>query len=255
MKKGLCSILILILMLMLMTAACTTPGTKKSEPSITSAIALSKTVVFSDSALEEKVRKAMNKLTGDITAEEAKTVLKLDLSNTSFDDMNSKSGGIKDISSLTYFTGLEELNLSFNDISDFTPLAELKTLKTLGFTGVRPKDLSVLKGLTNMVCLVFDWSYAPDQGHNGYENLDFTSNMKNLEIFEAKGAGIKNITALGTLPKLWSVFLTDNQITDIGPLANLKNLRELELSNNPITDYSPLKDIYPNLEGKDFEMK
>lgn len=253
MKKVFCSIVIFTLILI--TTACTAPNAKKTEPTVTSAVAKSETLVFNDSALEEKVRKAMNKLTGDITTEEAKAVLKLDLSNASFDDMNSKNGGIKDISSLQYFTGLEELNLSFNEISDFAPLAEIKSLKTLGFTGVRPKDLSVLKGLTNMVCLIFDWGYAPDQGHNGYENLDFITNMKNLEIFEAKGAGIKNIAALSTLTKLWSVFLEGNQITDISPLANLKNLKELLLSGNPIKDYSPVKDIYPNLEAKDFELK
>lgn len=115
--------------------------------------------------------------------------------------------------------------------------------------------MSPLKGLTNLTCLVFDWNYDPSQGRSVYENLDFMSDMKNLEVFEAKGAGIKDISALGNLPKLWSVFLTDNLITDVSPLAKLTNLKELALSNNPITDYSPLKDIYGQLEGKDFEMK
>jgi Leucine-rich repeat (LRR) protein len=69
-----------------------------------------------------------------------------------------------------------------------------------------------------------------------------------------KGDGITDITELGTLPKLWSVFLDENQITDITPLANLKNLIELTLSNNPVTDYSPVKDIYPNLRCVDFEL-
>jgi internalin A len=98
-------------------------------------------------------------------------------------------------------------------------------------------------------CLVFDWNRYPDI------NLDFMSGMKDLEIFEAKGAGIRDISVLGDLTKLWSVFLTDNLITDVSPLARLTNLRELALSNNPITDYSPLKDMYEQLEGKDFEMK
>ncbi len=106
-----------------------------------------------------------------------------------------------------------------------------------------------------MVCLVFDWSYAPEQGHNGYESLSFVSNMKQLEVLEAKGAGIKDIAALGALPKLWSVFLADNLITDVSALANLANLRELELSGNPIADFGPLEGIYPNLEYHDFEIR
>lgn len=211
-------------------------------------------VEFTDGALEAKVREAMNKPGGDITIEEARTVTKLDLSNASFDEMNSKNGGIRDIADLEYFTGLEDLNLSFNEIRDFTPLSKLTSLRTLGFTGVRPDDLSPLKSLTGMVCLVYDWCYSPDQGYTECSNLDFMADMKNLEIFEAKGAGIADITVLGTLPKLWSVFLDDNKITDIAPLANLKNLIELTLSQNPVTDYSPVRDIYPNLRCVDFEL-
>lgn len=250
MKKIL--LVLLATLLAIGMAACGAPVTQ--ETPTTAPSTQEQVVVFTDDVLEDKIREAMGKPTGDITVAEAKTVVKLDLSNVSFDDMNSQNGGIRDISDLKYFTGLEELNLSYNDISDFTPLAELKSIKTLGFTGVRPKDLSALSGLTNMYCLVFDWTYAPDQGHNGYENLDFMSDMKDLEIFSAKGDGIKDITALGGLTKLWSLYLADNQITDISPLANLKNLKELELSKNPIDDFSPIKDVYPNL-ACDFELK
>lgn len=215
----------------------------------------SNAIEFNDEILEAKIRKAMNKPDGEITKEEAAAVTSLDLSNESFDDKNTMNGGIRNIGALQYFVNLKELNLSFNDIEDFSPLAGLTKLESLGFAGVPVKDLSPLKGLTNMTCLTFDWIYAPDNGHNGFENLDFMSDMKNLEIFEAKGVGIKDITVLGNLPKLWSVFLDNNLITDVSPLAKLANLRELTLNGNPITDYSPLKDIYGQLEGKDFELK
>lgn len=105
-----------------------------------------------------------------------------------------------------------------------------------------------------MVTLGFSWSYAPDQGHYGYENIDFMADMKKLEVFEARNAGIKNITVLGELPKLWSVFISDNLITDISPLAKL-DLKEFSLANNPITDYSsitPIREVFPNL-WTDFE--
>jgi Leucine-rich repeat (LRR) protein len=211
-------------------------------------------VVFTDAALEAKVREAMGKPEGDITVAEAGAVVKLDLSNESFDDMNSQNGGIRDISDLKNFTGLEDLNLSYNDISDFTPIAELTSIKSLGFTGIRPNDLSVLKGLTNMTCLIFDWTWNEGSRQNGDISLDFMSDMKDLEIFSACGGGIKDITALGGLTKIWSLYLDDNSITDISVLANLTNLKELKLSKNPISDFSPLKDIYPKLEFSDFEM-
>jgi hypothetical protein len=215
----------------------------------------SKIIEFNDEILEAKIRLAMNKPEGEITVEEAAEITSLDLSNESFDDMNSLNGGIRNIGALQYFINLKELNLSFNSISDFSPLAGLTKLEVLGFAGVRVKDLSPLKNLTNMTNLAFSWNYAPDQGFDGYENLDFMSDMKNLEIFEARGVGLKDISAITNLTKLWSVYLSDNQISDISPLANLTNLRELCLSNNPITDYSPIKDIYEQLEGKDFEIK
>lgn len=230
--------------------------TTSAEPAVEStATSTPEPVVFTDAVLEDKVREVMGKPTGDITVAEAETVVKLDLSNESFDDMNSQNGGIRDISDLKYFTGMEELNLSYNDISDFAPLAELKSIEILGFTGVCPKDLSVLKGLTNMTCMIFDWTWNEGSRQDENVSLDFISDMKNMEIFSACGGGIKDITALGGLTKIWSLYLDDNAITDISSLVNLTNLKELKLSKNPISDFSPLKDIYPKLEFSDFEMK
>jgi Leucine-rich repeat (LRR) protein len=247
---------LLALLLTLCLAACGTPASTGTPPSGASeSTPEPDAVIFTDPALEAKVREAMSKPEGDITVAEAQAVVKLDLSNESFDDKNSQNGGIRDISDLKYFTALEELNLSFNDISDFAPLAELKSIKTLGFNGIAPKDLSVLKGLTNMTCLIFDWTCDESQWRNGNVSLDFMADMKDLEIFSAIGGGIKDITALGGLTKIWSLYLENNAITDISSLANLTNLKELKLSNNPIGDYSPLKDIYPKLDFSDFEMK
>lgn len=48
--------------------------------------------------------------------------------------------------------------------------------------------------------------------------------------------------------------MEDNQVTDLSPLAGLTKLTNILLSGNPATDYSPLKDVYSNLEEKDFEI-
>ena len=111
------------------------------------------------------------------------------------------------------------------------------------------KDLSSLKSLTNLIRLVYI-----DQSREIISIRDLGFMDMKTETFR-QNAGIKDITVLGNLPKLWSIFITGNLITDISPLAKLTNLRELELQDNPITDYSPLKDIYGQLEGKDFEIK
>ena len=74
-------------------------------------------------------------------------------------------------------------------------------------------------------------------------------------MLDAKNAGIEDVSGLAGLPKLWEVQLNDNLITDVSPLAQVKSLKALLLGNNPVADYSPLKDIYAQLEGKDFEIR
>ncbi|NLV75215.1 MAG: leucine-rich repeat domain-containing protein [Chloroflexi bacterium] len=71
----------------------------------------------------------------------------------------------------------------------------------------------------------------------------------------SKNAGIVDISVLAGLTKPRGVYLTDNQITDVSPLAILSNLMELELGNNPIEDFSSLKEIAAKLEHKDFEIE
>lgn len=261
MKKT--GILLVAALLFLSLCACAAPAEQQTPAAPAAEAATSAptaeptpepVVIFTDAALEARVREAVGKPEGDITVSEAAAVKKLDLSNTSFDDMNSKNGGIHDISDLKYFTGLEDLNLSFNDLHDLSPLADLTSLTSLGFTGIKADDLTVLKGLTNLVFLGFDWTCQEDERQSGTLSLDFMADMKNLEIFSCMGNGVQDISALAGLTKIWSLFLDENAITDVTPIASLTNLRELKLGKNPITDYSPLKDIYPNLEFADFEM-
>lgn len=256
--KRLISMVLCVVILFAFTACSNDASTQSSKPTVSSETTTTPSntaitgepIEFVDEAFEAKVRKALNKPEGDITIEEAAVVKSLDLSNEHFD---KKDGDIKNISDIKYFTALEELNISFNGISDLTPLAEIKTLRTLVFNGIKARDLSPLKDLKNMVCLVFCWNAGGSD--IGFENLDALSNMKNLENIDAKNAGIKDISVLSNLTKLWDIQLCDNQITDITPLANLQNLRIVLLGNNPVTDFSPLSDVYENLEGKDFEIK
>jgi Leucine-rich repeat (LRR) protein len=220
------------------------PAAGQSSPENTDEI-----IQFTDAVLEAKIRKSLNKPQGAITVSEAQKVTALNLGNESFEKTD---GLIKDIGDLQYFTDLEELNLSFNEISDLSPLANLKSLKSLAFNGTKVRDISALKGLSNMQCIVFCWINENYGTPGGIDNLDALADMQNLEMLDAKNAGIRDISGLSDLPKLWEVQLNQNQITDIRPLATLKSLKTLLLDENPVKDYSPLKEIYNNLEGKDF---
>ena len=205
---------------------------------------------FTDAYLEETVRTVMNRPEGDITVADAEALNALDLRNADWDAMNAKSGGIKDISDLKYFKNLTELHLDFNDVQDLSPLSTLTKLKTLSFSAVRVSDLSPLAALTSMVNLTFDWSYAPDQGFDGYPSIEFVRGMKELENFAADNAGIVDISPLATLPKLTDIGIANNQITDISPIAQIKTLKQFSIQNNPISDYSalePYREVFPNL--------
>ncbi|MEA4913139.1 MAG: hypothetical protein VB061_01020 [Christensenella sp.] len=228
-------------------ATATPEATETPAPAATVA---PEVVVFSDPYFEDAVRTALNKPDGDITVAEMEAITVLNLQNADWDAMNAENGGIKDISDLKYFPNLTELHLDYNDVQDLSPISTLTNLNTLTFCAVRVKDLSPLASLTKMVNIGFDWSYAPDQGFYGYPNIDFVKSMPDLEIFEAKNAGLVDISPLVGLPKLWSVFITDNQITDISPLALIKTIKEFEIRNNPITDYSvlePYHEVFPSL--------
>lgn len=265
MKK--CMSIALIGVLFTLLAACTKSVQNMSEPvtgSTTSQVSTSVNdsvnkpavvIEFKDKALEAAVRKAMNKPQGDITIEKASQVVSLNLGNESFDDMNTKNGGIKDISALKYFEGLTELNLAFNNVSDLTPLSKLTKLETLDISGTLVEDLLPLKDSQSIKCLIFCWLHGDSGTPKGIGSLDALAGLQSLEQIDAKNAGIKDVSALAGLPKLWEVQLNDNQIADITPLGNVKTLKVLLLAGNPIKNYSLLKDIYPKLEGKDFEIK
>lgn len=183
--------IIMALLLMLGMTACAAQVVKPE----------SEVIAFNDAVLEAKVREAMNKPKGDITAAEAERITELNLSNEWQQDMPDKIM-IKDISALKYFVNLKELRINFNAVAN-------------------------ISGLTH---------------------------LQKLVLLELRGNAISDLSPLASLENLSVLNLQDNQVNDIKSLAGLKNLKEVWLGGNVITDYSPLKDVYQNLEQKDFDI-
>ncbi|EKZ4336175.1 leucine-rich repeat domain-containing protein, partial [Listeria monocytogenes] len=69
------------------------------------------------------------------------------------------------------------------------------------------------------------------------------SNLTNLTYLYLKNNQISDISPLANLTNLRTLDLENNQISDISPLANLTNLRTLGLENNQISDISPLSNL------------
>lgn len=240
MKKVLC--IIAVLMAALGVVSCAPAQEQPVEPG-------AEVIVFNDPVLEEKVREAMNKPEGDITFAEAEAVTFLDLSCS--DPMVPEEEKIKDIGALAYFKNLGSINLSWNSVTDLTPLAGLYQLEALYMNGNKNiSDFSPLAGLTNMK----DLNFIGNANIND-SNISFIVNMTQMEMLWIAGSPeLSDISPVANFSNLYRLILTDCGVIDISPIAGLNNLKELWLKGNPITDYSPLRDIYPNLENKDFEL-
>ena len=211
--------MVMIIFLVIGFAACTEQSTltqttvkTTSEPDV---------VTFTDPVLEAMVRGTIGKPNGDITADEAKAVTRLNLSNE-LQQYISDDSVIKNVNGLENFTNLESLDLSGQDISDISPLTELTKLTSLSLAGNPVSDITPLAGLTNLKVLILT-------------NCD-----------------AKDYSALANLTTLEFLKLDNSTVTDIAPLGSLTNLKKLFLENSPVTDYSPLTKVYPNLEEKDF---
>jgi internalin A len=220
-----------------------------AQPSIKpSAEPTADVVVFNDPVLEERVRAQMNKPEGDITIAEAEAVKELDLENKD----NKPDGCIKDISALASFKNLKALFISLNAIKDLSPLVGMNLEVFYSMNGNTDiTDFSPLAGSTAML----DLTILSNENIND-SNIGFIDGMTNIEMLWIQGAPhLSDIRTVSNFSMLWRLILNNCNVSDISPAAGLKNLRWVNLEGNPIKDYSPLKDIYPNLEQKDFEIE
>ena len=124
-----------------------------------------------------------------------------------------KGKGITDITGLQYFTGLVQLDLSCIDITDISPLENLK----LGWL-----SLDSDKNITD---------FSP------------LAKMPTLAWLSCRNTNISDLSPFKGVKRLWGLFLDNNQISNISPLKDLPELGVVHLSHNQITDISPLKDL------------
>lgn len=137
-------------------------------------------ITFTDTKLENEVRKALKKYSGPISMEDAIKVKRLSLPNK----------GISNLEGLQYFSYLEILDLSNNKISDISRLNKLHNMQVL--------DLS----------------------SNNISNISALNNLNYVKILYLRNNKINNISVLKNLPYLRSLYLSQNPISDYYPVAN-----------------------------------
>ena len=166
---------------------------------------------------------------------------------------------IFDLTGLEYAINLRELDVSYSQLSDITPLANLTALKTFRLTGSQLSDITPLANLTALTWLNIGYNsqlsdITPLANLTALTYLNLEKNqisdvtpLKNLtkltylNIFDNQ---LSDISALTGLTKLMSLVLENNyQISDISALAGLTKLTQLSLHNNKISDVTPLQNL------------
>ncbi|MEH0153307.1 leucine-rich repeat domain-containing protein [Limibacter armeniacum] len=137
---------------------------------------------------------------------------------------------IEDISPLKYFTGIRELILSGNPISDISPLTELSDLKILYLAKTNVQDITELAKLENLVQLSL----------YGLSLKDFSalSEMKKLKVLGAESSGLTTLGDIAKIKNLTDLNISNNQLESFEELTALKKLVRLDISNTNVNDIS-----------------
>lgn len=69
------------------------------------------------------------------------------------------------------------------------------------------------------------------------------SDLQSLQVLDARGFGITNLTGLELATNLQALILSNNNVADLRPLTNLLVLQDLELDDNPVFDLTPLQGV------------
>ena len=232
-------------------------------------VAVAQNVNIPDANLEAAVRNALRKKSGTLTQADMKRLTQLYVGNRGIISLtglehavNLKGLGlwsneISDISPIANLKNLTYLNVSNNQISDIKPLAGLKNLTNLYLDRNAISNIKPLEGLKNLTDLFFGYNKISDiKSIANLRNLTRLglwaittsdvgplANLKNLTYLHLGGNAISNIKPLVELRNLTTLYLWDNKISDVAPLKDLKNLTQLGLNGNAISNIKPLAEL------------
>ena len=168
-----------------------------------------------------------------------------DLSDTK-DFKFSVTRGMKSLKGIEYATNLEKLKVNENEISDLTPLKDLKNLKYLELQRNRIVDVSPLANLKNLEFLKLYnnliENVEPLKDLTNLTGLDLHNNVKVKKEGEKRinYDGITDISSLKNLTKLTFFDVSANRIENVDIILGMEKINQLDFSDNKIKDYSKL---------------
>ena len=153
---------------------------------------------------------------------------------TGMKDLVLADNQISDLTPLSDLTGLNYLELHDNQVSDLTPLSGLIGLEELNLDANQISDLTPLSGLIDLPELNLD--------SNQISDLTVLSRLTGLRWLSLGGNRISDsdLAALSGLTGLVELNLDANQISDLAPLSGLTALEEMNLDTNQISDLTVL---------------
>ncbi len=151
-------------------------------------------------------------------------------------DLSDLGAGLVDaIRHLDRFPMLESLDLSFNELTKLPAIPYLSGVLELDLSGNKldciPPELGRARSLTSL-----------DLRGNRLARLGQApwSGMPRLDTLDLGGNQLTDLGDLKGLEGLVSLDLSDNQLTSLPPhIARLRSLRRLDLSRNPLTSLPP----------------
>jgi len=120
-----------------------------------------------------------------------------------------------------------------DNITDLSPLSELKNLKALRISDTQVSDLSPLSNMQNLQEIWIERSPVSD--------LSPLAGMPSLrELHIESVSTLKDITPLSEITNLTHLGLVSTSVRDIAPIRSLTNLETLNLRNSPVRDINHL---------------
>lgn len=189
----------------------------------------------------------------DLTNDDIKKLYKM----KKLEELDLSFNDISDISALSGLTNLTHLILKDNKVSNIGALSGLVNLKYLDLWKNQISDISALSGLKNITLLFLNYNKVSDiialskltnltnlyLDGNKISDTSALSELTNLKFLNLEGNQISDISALSGLTNLTSLVLSDNQISDISALSGLVNLESLLLWKNQISEISALSEL------------
>ena len=150
-------------------------------------------------------------------------------------ELESHDADIRNLTGLQFAANLESLWLTYNPLSDLTPLCDLTSLRVLVLYGNSIANLVPLSGLENLTDVHLN--------DNRISDLSPLAALTNLTSLTLGGNEVSDVSALASLINLETLALFRNAISNISGLSGLINLTELDLADNTISDVSAISGL------------